>query len=376
MTLARRHAQWAADWPTARRRRRRAAPGRSQWLAEYMPEFENARFAIEWALSHDEVILAARVATTFSRVSLHLGMHAGLRGWLDAVLDRLDADAQPELAARAWNQVGSSTSGSLAIEAAQHAVELSERCNDPVLTVGSLSGLALWLSLGGRLDEAQVVSDRALQLANEKGATRRFIRVDALMGAGTVAYVGGHFDEALQLYGEGLGLATAQGNEVIARAFRVNIAEIEYKIGNTARALELVSEIKSEAGRDPIRLCASGNSAAYKIALGDIAGARIDARETLRLARGADWFASIGAIEHIASVAALGVDPRRGARLRGYVDAAHSRVGNKRGPADARSYEILMTALREKLTDAEIDALGAEGAQLSEDQAVAEALAV
>ena len=69
------------------------------------PNFENARSAIEWALSHDEVILAARVATTFSRVSLHLGMYAELRGWLDAVLRRLDADAQPELAARAWCQL-------------------------------------------------------------------------------------------------------------------------------------------------------------------------------------------------------------------------------------------------------------------------------
>jgi hypothetical protein len=35
-----------------------------------------------------------------------------------------------------------------------------------------------------------------------------------------------------------------------------------------------------------------------------------------------------------------------------------------------------MTALREQLADAEIETLAAEGAQLSEDQAVADALAV
>lgn len=35
-----------------------------------------------------------------------------------------------------------------------------------------------------------------------------------------------------------------------------------------------------------------------------------------------------------------------------------------------------MTALHEKLSDAEIESLAAEGAQLSEDQAVAEALNV
>ena len=221
-----------------------------------------------------------------------------------------------------------------------------------------------------------MVSDRALRLANEKGLTQRSIRVDALMAAGTVAFFRGRFDEALQLYGEGLALATALGDEMIARAFHVNMAEIEYRIGNTARALELVSAIKTETGRGPIRVTAWSNSAAYKIALGDIAGARIDARETLRLARGADWLGTTSAIQHLATVAALGGDPRRGARLRGYVDASYRREGNERGPADARSYEILMTALREKLTDAEIETLAAEGAQLSEDQAVAEALAV
>jgi hypothetical protein len=35
-----------------------------------------------------------------------------------------------------------------------------------------------------------------------------------------------------------------------------------------------------------------------------------------------------------------------------------------------------LAALREKLSDAEIESLAAEGAQLSEDQAVAEAMSV
>ncbi|MGB6519568.1 MAG: hypothetical protein WBE79_13815, partial [Candidatus Cybelea sp.] len=344
--------------------------------AQYLPEFENTRSAIEWALSHDDVILAARIATGFSVGFLHLGMYAELRGWLEAVLRRLDVDARPELAARSWNQLANVSSGSAAIEAAQRAVELSERCNDPDLTVRNLSGLALWLAIGGRLENAQVVSDRAFRLTNEKGLTQRSTRVDTLMAAGTVAFFRGRFNEALQLYGEGLALATALGNEMIARAFRINMAELEYKIGNAARALELVSAIKTETGRGPIRGLAWGNSAAYKIALGDIAGARIDAREGLRLVRGASWTQTASVIQHLATVAALGGDPNRGARLRGYADASYRSEGNERGPSDARSYEILMTALREKLTDAEIETLAAEGAQLSEDQAVAEALAV
>lgn len=39
-------------------------------------------------------------------------------------------------------------------------------------------------------------------------------------------------------------------------------------------------------------------------------------------------------------------------------------------------YRVLLTALREKLSVAEIESFAAEGAQLSEDRAVAEAMAV
>jgi predicted ATPase len=370
--LARRHAQWTADLAERANDALEIEPW-TQWLAQYVPEFENARSAIEWALSHDEVVLAARVATVFSALSSH-GIYTELRGWLDEVLRRLDADAQPELAARAWLQLANVTSGSRAIEATQRAVELSQRCNDPVLTARSLSGLAFCLALGGRLEDAQVASDRVLQFTNEKGLSQR-TRVNTLMAAGTVAFYCGRSDEALQLYGEGLALATALGN-IMVTAFQVNMAEIEYEMGNTARALELVSAIKTETGRGHIRVIAWGNSAAYKIALGDIAGARIDAREGLRLARGTSWFQIAILIQHLATVAALGDDPRRGARLRGHVDARYRNEGYERGPADTRSYETLMTALRENLTDDEIEELAADGAQMSEDQAVAEALAV
>ncbi len=43
---------------------------------------------------------------------------------------------------------------------------------------------------------------------------------------------------------------------------------------------------------------------------------------------------------------------------------------------ERHTYEILMTALREKFHGTEIELLAAEGAQLSEDQAVAEAMVV
>ncbi|MBV8067443.1 MAG: adenylate/guanylate cyclase domain-containing protein, partial [Candidatus Eremiobacteraeota bacterium] len=100
--LARRHAQWAAELADRAHAARWSTGATSLWHAEFEPEFENVLSAIEWALSHDEVALAARAVVGFSTIYVSLGPYAKLRGWLEAVLARLDAGTQPALAARAW----------------------------------------------------------------------------------------------------------------------------------------------------------------------------------------------------------------------------------------------------------------------------------
>jgi len=347
----------------------------SQYRVEFLAEFENARSAIAWALSHDETILAARILVSFSATYRELGVYAEMRSRLDEVLGRLDADAQPALAARVWHALSYVVFGSRATEAARRAVELADRCNDPALTAWSLPLLAFTLLQAGHLQEAQAANDRALQLTRENGLTRSRLHGVALNLAGAIAHHRGRFDEARQLYAEGLSLELELGDEIGENSIRTNMAELEFQMGNTARALELVSAA-STAEFIPKPANALNNSAAYQIALENIAAARISSREALRLARGAIVRETTNAIQHLATVAACSVDPRRAGRLRGYADAWYRVEGNKRGPTETRTYEILMAALREQLTDAEIETLAAEGAQLSEDQAVAEAMLI
>jgi hypothetical protein len=124
-------------------------------------------------------------------------------------------------------------------------------------------------------------------------------------------------------------------------------------------------------------LAALVNSAAYLLVLGDIDGARVAAGQALALERRAQHSMNAAiTTQHLATVAALRSGSRRAARLCGYVDAWYRSEGCERDTTERRTYEILLTALHEKLTDAEIEALAAEGALLSEDQAVAEALAM
>ncbi|MBV8531246.1 MAG: tetratricopeptide repeat protein, partial [Candidatus Eremiobacteraeota bacterium] len=376
--LARRHAEWAADLADRADSSSWTEPT-SRWNADYRPEFENARSATAWALAHDEVITAARILAGFVGFYGRFGLHAELRSGHDAVLGRLDADAHPALAARVWSDISSTTYGSRRIDAAQRAVELGERGKDPAVTMRSLSSLAEGLRQAGRLDEAQTANLRTLELSKQSGLTRSRSHAFALNTAGMIAADRGRIDEAQRIFADALALATALGVDVQKTAIRLNMADLEFRAGNTARALELASAIKAEGPglysfTSVIAMLV--DSAAFKIVLDDIAGARIDAREGLRLARGADSFLTAAAFQRLAIVAARSSDPHRAARLHGFVDGWYRSAGFEREPMEVRMDEILMTALREQLTGSAIETLAADGARLSEDHAVAEALAL
>lgn len=376
-TLARRQAEWGADladrafeaWWTASTR---------QWRAEFEPELENARAAIGWALAHDEIVLATRIVVAMSEAYRSLG-EVEARSWLEAVVEKLDETAHPVLAARAWDALSKATLGSRKIDAAQRAAELAERCNDPVMRTLSLSDMAFGLLQAGRPLEAQAVIDKALQLSIENNLTRSSIHLGVLNRRASISRRFGRFDEAWRLYSEALSLATALGNAYDASWMRLSMAELEFEMGNSKQAVELACAVQDETSgprTETHAILARANEAAYRLALDDITGARVAAREALRRGRGAYEQAATIAIQHLATVAALSGDPRCGARLRGYVDAWFRSEGYQREPTERRIYEILTTALQERLNDAEIEALAAEGAQLSEDQAVAEALAI
>jgi hypothetical protein len=97
----------------------------------------------------------------------------------------------------------------------------------------------------------------------------------------------------------------------------------------------------------------------------------------LRVARQARKESSIAiALQHLALLAGLGGNARRGAQLLGYVDARYVALGMQRETAEQQGYDKLMAALREALGADDIAQLAADGAAWSEDQAVEEALKV
>jgi tetratricopeptide (TPR) repeat protein len=281
------------------------------------------------------------------------------------------------MAARAWRALSTVTFGTHKVDAAARALELNELQADAEGNVASLYQMGLGFLQVGRIEEAEAANDRALRLCQENGLTQSLRYAAALDMQARVAARRDRVDEARHYYAQALALMTALGDEQEAILIRINTGELEYRAGDFARALEF-AETAAEAARHARttqrEVTALTNAAACRLALGDVAGARVDAREALALARAASPIEVAIAIQHLATAAALGGDAPRGARLSGYVDAWFLSEGCERGLTERRTFEMLMNTLHEKLGSAEIERLAAEGARFSEEHATTLAL--
>jgi predicted ATPase/ribosome-binding protein aMBF1 (putative translation factor) len=377
-TFAHRYALWVAVLAD-RARTSGATMPIEPWVREFEPELENARAAFDSTLSGGDVVLAARIACGFTGVWRMNHGNSEPRRWLETVLPRLDDAVTPVIMASIWRALSTVTFGMRKIEAAERALEFDSRCDDPIENAASLYQLSQGLLEVGRIDEADAANERALRLCRNNGLTRSRRYAALLDMRARVAVRHDRVDDARQCYAQALAVMSAMGDEHEAILIRINMAELEFKAGDVPQALEFAE--MAAAGARHVRsrhreATALTNLAAYKIAVGDTEGARRDAAQALTLALGAQPIGAAIAIQHLATVAALGTDARSGARLRGYVDAWYREEGCERELTERRSYDTLMSALRARLGDPEIEALAQQGARFSEEEAAVEALTV
>jgi predicted ATPase/Tfp pilus assembly protein PilF len=376
--LVHRHALWAAGVADRVRQTARTMPV-VPWLREFEPELDNARSAMEGALSAADLPVAMRIAAGFSLIWSTSRGQAEPRRWLEAVLPHLDEEPDPVVASHVWRVRSWLTFGSHKIEAAQRALELDEASGDVFGQVWSLYQITAGLLETRRFEEAERISDRALKLYHDHDLTRTRRYAWALDVAARLAVHHGRIDEARHSYAQALAVMIAFGDEFDATAIRQNMGELEFSVGNFQQALEHVETALAAARRVHSlhrEISALTTSAACRLALGDADGARLTASEALTLAQDAQPLEAAVAIQHLATVASMQGDTRRGARLRGYVDNWYRREGCERDITERRTYEILTESVNAALGESELGVLAAEGAQLSKEQATAEALAV
>ncbi|MDQ6767560.1 MAG: NB-ARC domain-containing protein [Candidatus Eremiobacteraeota bacterium] len=377
--LVRRHGEYFRD--QALEADKRYGTGSTlAWFAEVELELDNYRAVLEWGLSQgNDVVLAATIAGALEQLWYRGGLTAEGRYWIEPALERMSVADNPQIAARLLRALAVLCSAKRTYEAAERAATLYESVRDGHGAARALVDLAFGLFQMGRVEEASETNMRALAALREYGDKEGVARCLNLQGA--VVSNRGAIAEGRDLRVQALAVYKALGDELGASVVLANLGELEFADGHPEQALRSVSEalkVVSRRGVGTLNMAIyHSNSTPYRIALGDIDGARASAREVLSFARQAQEASLIAIVlQHFALLMALVGQTQNAARLLGYVDAQFKETGMQREPTEKWGYEKLMASLREQLSEGEIEKLAAEGAAWSEDQAAEEALKV
>jgi predicted ATPase len=376
--LARRHAEYFRDQAIAADERF-GTGSMFAWITGVELELDNDRAALAWALTQgNDVVLGGAIAGALGELWRNAGLAVEGRYWIGLALEQLSEVEQPGIAARLWLALSGLSSGKHKHDVAARATQLYASVGDARWTARAQRQLAFALMQMGRLDEAKETIERALAAARACGDA--FNVADCLNWQAGIESTAADVRSARELFEHALAAFKALWNESGIATVLVNLAELEFADANPEQALRAASEALEINVRGKNALLIAGghtNSAAYRIALGDLTGARESAREGLRVARQArDEQCIAWVLQHLALLAGLGGDARRGGQLLGYVDAQYTGLGMQRETTEQWGYDKLMATLRETLSADEIATLGAEGAAWSEDQAVEEALRI
>ncbi|MEO7201164.1 MAG: tetratricopeptide repeat protein, partial [Candidatus Tumulicola sp.] len=372
--LARRHAAYFCD--RAQDADERVGTGSTAaWLTSVEPELDNYRAVLEWALKggHD-LALGGAVAGALGSLWFHGGLTEEGRYWIGLAQVGLDESMHPREAARMWRTLSVLSSGKRKHDCAQRALALYQSVGDDKGQAWALHALALSLyQMAGRLEEASDASARALAAMHAVGDAPGVI--ECLNMQAIIHWARGDIVAAREEYTKALAAYTALGGDEAGAAVVLgNLAELEFGDGRVERAVRLAEEaleIQSR-GKNASTLAASYlNIAAYRIALGDVDGAREAARTGLHWARQTRYALGIViALQHIALLSALRGDVNDAARLIGYVNLQYKELGSEREATEKWSYEKLIAALHEHLSETDKEKLAAVGATWSEERAI------
>src|SRR5579872_4057256 len=350
------------------------------WLADVESELDNSRAALEWALTqHHAPILGAEIVAGLAQFWFRGGLSSEGNYWVESARAQVDAREHPGVVA--WMLLGQSwtSSGHRTYELAQKAAELFESIGDVAGVARAHHSVTQGLFQMGELEAAKKENARALGELQACGDRWGIAAAFDLQGA--IAYNLGDFAQGRASKHKALAGFRAIGDELGASIVADNLAEVEFADGKPQEAWRMASQAIAMASQqrvDAVTLAIRHtNGTAYQIALGDLDGAANSVRKAVRLARRSQFPAiTAWAVQHFALILALRGNPQTAARLLGWVDAKLDELGRTRESTEQWSYEQLLSALREQLSDVEIEKLAAEGAAWSEDQAVEEALKV
>lgn len=347
------------------------------WLALMVPENDNFRAVVDWALGDKQDLeLGAALASKLAQYWRLTSYGAEGRARIEMAMAICDQLKSEETVASLW--LAKATLDSLIIgwksfeAVAERAVELNRAAGDDISTAQALRQLAEAHLRQQEHKKAAALLDEAAALAER--ANKRQLLGSIKASIARNYNFQGDIPAARAAYAEALSIARAHGDDRVKGTIVANLAEIEFNEGNPERAIELANEILDIPGDRYITL---NNLAAYHIALGNLDEARLIAQRAMRLTQDSQTSVHTAiCILHFAAIAARQKDAATAARLFGYASHVFEVNSIPLEPTERQEHDKLDAQLRKELDGAEFQRLYNEGKELSEDQAIDEALRV
>ena len=334
----------------------------AQWLAQWAPELDDVRAALDWSAAHDVALFVSLVGSS-PQLFRWLDLGYELRRRADAVdagaIDTVTA-GDPALALRYWLTRSYLQSGVSAGPLHDFAFK-AER-----LARGIGDSRRLYLALCQRAASCLVpAGEQAAMLAEidalESPDWPPRVRAQRCVAEFALHTFNGHAAAALQAAEQGLALASAAQSPRLTALFGNEVVVALLDQGKLDHAQRRIREIRPCIGSGPAEreIPFIGTSARCALLAGDLDSARALFEEMFAICRSVEW-SNFGMFATLYVRLALGEGRTDdAARLLGYATMARRRAWSTSAPS--RSLEQARARLAATLGEARLAQLGAEG---------------
>jgi tetratricopeptide (TPR) repeat protein len=378
--LARFYDRAESTWPTT---------PTEAWLAEFAPEVENLRAAIDWAFGSGEkyhaiagepgdALLGVALVAKAGGIASEMSLHADIRRWTTAATPHLEAAPKRDAAwVLYWDSKWKSNFGTpIMPQNRALAIAYFREARDVAGLSCALRTAALAIARPGDVPaEAETMLSEAVALLS--GGLPDKHLAWALEHMAILQYFKGDLLAARSGFEDVTAMRRRLGDRTGLLGSMINLAELDFVGGAPDSAIVHAREAEAESRRAGSLLTlahALGNLTGYLLADARVAEAREAGVEALRHYRslGQDELA-IQVIEHLALAHALDGTHHTAARLLGYTEAYFARTSQARDPMEQAGYLRLCALLLQALPGDVMASCKAAGAVLADDAADAAA---
>ncbi len=353
-------------------------------------EIGNWRAAVQWALTERKDVpagqrLVAEVASSWGDAASVFG---DARRWIPVALDLVDEQTPPDVVAKlkhadAFIAMHLNDRHKLQLKSALEAIAYYRKVGDELRLVRAIDLAGSAFNDFGRNAEARTILEEGLEIARKLGVRWHVAIIlrslaQVCMDEGDLVAARGYLTETLRV-------AKALDDRFELEGATFNLAELSYREGDPESAVRQLIDLlakgfsayytRRRAVSTQLVLCE------YLIELDRYEEAREYALEALVAAREEHFDAFVArSLEHLTTIAVLREAGRGSrvqglaARILGFVDALFTTIGVERAPCT--QHDRVFATLRDTLGADVLATLIAEGATMTEDEAVEAATAI